>query len=91
VTAIKRADYGAPVYHLYVVRVRERERVMKELGARGIGTAIHYPVPIHLGIRRGALPVSERAAEEIVSLPMFPELTEQQVETVIREVKAVTR
>jgi dTDP-4-amino-4,6-dideoxygalactose transaminase len=71
---------------------------MKELGARGVGTAIHYPVPIHLqeayaslGVKRGSLPVSESAAEEIVSLPMFPELTEQQVETVIREVKAVAR
>ena len=94
----KRADYGSPVYHLYVVRVRDRDVFMKDLGARGVGTAIHYPVPIHLqeayaalGTRRGSLPVSERAAEEIVSLPMFPELTEQQVETVIREVKAVAR
>jgi dTDP-4-amino-4,6-dideoxygalactose transaminase len=97
-TPVRRADYGIPVYHLYVVRVRERERVMKDLGARGVGTAIHYPVPIHLqeayaslGVKRGALPVSEQAADEIVSLPMFPELTEQQVETVIREVKAVAR
>lgn len=98
VKAVKRAEHGIPVYHLYVVQVRERERVMKELGARGVGTAIHYPVPIHLqeayaslGVKRGSLPVSESAAEEIVSLPMFPELTEQQVETVIREVKAVAR
>jgi len=98
VTPVKRAAYGAPVYHLYVVRVRNREAFMKELGARGIGTAIHYPVPIHLqeayaflGVGRGSYPIAERVAEEIVSLPMFPELTEQQVETVIREVKAVAR
>ncbi|HKQ39814.1 MAG TPA: DegT/DnrJ/EryC1/StrS family aminotransferase [Verrucomicrobiae bacterium] len=98
VRVVERAAYGIPVYHLYVVRVREREEFMKELGARGVGTAIHYPVPIHLqeayaslGVKRGLLPVSEKAAEEIVSLPMFPELTEQQVETVIREVKAVAR
>lgn len=98
VIPVKRADYGVPVYHLYVVRVRNREAFMKELGARGIGTAIHYPVPIHLqdayaflGLKRGSLPISERAAEEIVSLPMFPELTEQQVETVIRGVAAVAR
>lgn len=95
VLPIKRADYGVPVYHLYVVRVKERDAFMKTLGARGVGTAIHYPVPIHLqeayaslGLKRGSFPVSERCAEEIVSLPMFPELTEQQVETVIREVKA---
>ena len=94
----ERAAYGSPVYHLYVVRVRQREAFIKNLAARGIGTAIHYPVPIHLqeayaslGLKPGAFPVSEAAAEEIVSLPMFPELTEQQVEAVIREVKAVAR
>jgi len=95
VVPTKRADYGSPVCHLYVVRVRQRDEFMKNLAARGIGTAIHYPVPIHLqeayaslGLKRGSFPVSEQAAEEIVSLPMFPELTEQQVETVIREGKA---
>ncbi len=94
----KLADYGSPVYHLYVVRVKNRDTFMKDLGARGVGTAIHYPVPIHLqeayaflGVKRGSLPVSERLAEEIVSLPMFPELTQQQVETVTREVIAVAR
>ena len=92
----KRADYGAPVYHLYVIRVHNRDAFMTNLAARGIGTAIHYPVPIHLqdayaslGLKPGSFPVSEEAAREIVSLPMFPELTEQQVETVIKEVKAV--
>ena len=91
----KRADYGVPVYHLYVVRVPQRDAFMANLAARGVGTAIHYPVPIHLqeayaglGLKRGSFPISEQAAEEIVSLPMFPELTEQQVETVIKEVKA---
>jgi len=92
----KCADYGLPVYHLYVVQARQRDTFINSLAARGIGTAIHYPVPIHLqeayaslGLKRGSFPVSEAAAEEIVSLPMFPELTEQQVEAVIREVKAV--
>lgn len=95
VKPMKRAEYGIPVYHLYVVRVPQRDAFMKALGARGIGTAIHYPVPIHLqeayaslGLKRGSFPISERCAEEIVSLPMFPELSEQQVETVIKEVKA---
>ena len=89
VVCTTRADCGSPVYHLYVLRVRQRDEFMKNLAARGIGTAIHYPVPIHLqeayaslGLKPGSFPVSEAAAEEIVSLPMFPELTEQQVEAV---------
>lgn len=92
----EKATYGSPVYHLYVIRVRQRDAFMTSLSARGVGTAIHYPVAIHLqeayaslGLKPGAFPVSEKAAQEIVSLPMFPELTEQQVETVIKEVKAV--
>jgi dTDP-4-amino-4,6-dideoxygalactose transaminase len=69
------------VYHLYVVRVPDRERVRTRLGERGIDTAIHYPTPIHLqpayaalGHKAGDFPVAERAAAQIVSLPMYPEL-----------------
>ena len=72
-------------YHLYVVRVRDREGVMAQLGAAGIGTGIHYPVPLHLqkayrslGYAQGAYPVSERLSSEIMSLPMFPQLTSEQ-------------
>ena len=77
------------VWHLYVVRVDERERVMTELGAAGIGVGIHYPTPVHLtraysglGYRRGQFPVAEAAADRILSLPMFPHLTEDQQECV---------
>lgn len=75
------------VWHLYVVQVPQRDRVLAGLGAAGVGAAIHYPVPLHLtaaythlGYARGQFPVAEAAAERILSLPMFPHLTgEQQV------------
>lgn len=76
---------NSDVWHLYVVRVAERDRVMAELGAAGIGVGIHYPTAVHLtrayegaGFRRGQFPVAERAADSILSLPMFPHLVEEQ-------------
>ncbi len=81
---------GVPVYHLFVVRVAERDRVAEALAAEGISTAVHYPVPIHLqpayaglGYRPGACPVAERAAGEILSLPMYPELGDAAVDHVV--------
>jgi dTDP-4-amino-4,6-dideoxygalactose transaminase len=78
------------VWHLYVVRVEQRERVMAELGEAGIGASIHYPTPVPfteayacLGYRRGQFPVAEAAAERILSLPMFPHLTHEQQERVV--------
>jgi dTDP-4-amino-4,6-dideoxygalactose transaminase len=88
-------DGRTHIYHLYVIRVRNRDGLMAALGEKGIGTAIHYPVPLHLteayrslGLGPGTCPVAERLAPEIVSLPMFPELTPEQVDTVSREVRA---
>ncbi|HND62525.1 MAG TPA: DegT/DnrJ/EryC1/StrS family aminotransferase [Opitutaceae bacterium] len=90
------ADYGVPVFHLYVIRVAERDRVLAAMGQRGIGCAIHYPKPVHLqkayaslGYKPGSFPVAERTAPELLSLPMFPELTPAQVELVVKELKAV--
>jgi dTDP-4-amino-4,6-dideoxygalactose transaminase len=81
--------YGRHVYHLYVVRSAQRDRAKAFLQERGVGTLIHYPVPIHLQPAyrgrlgdTGSLPATERAAREILSLPMFPELTESQVRQV---------
>jgi dTDP-4-amino-4,6-dideoxygalactose transaminase len=89
------ADYGKHVYHLYVVRVPNRKRFMNELAAAGIGCAMHYPVPIHLqrayeslNLRAGSFPVAERRAEEVVSLPIYPELSQQELETVVKQVRA---
>ncbi|HEY6805820.1 MAG TPA: DegT/DnrJ/EryC1/StrS family aminotransferase [Pyrinomonadaceae bacterium] len=79
-----------PVWHLFVVRSTERDELQKRLGEQGIATGIHYPTPLHLQpayahleIARGALPVTERIADEIVSLPMYPELTSNQLEAVV--------
>ena len=84
------------VWHLYVVRVDERDRLMAALDAGGIGVGIHYPTPVHLtaayahlGYRRGAFPVAEAASEQILSLPMFPHLTEAQQERVVDEISRV--
>jgi dTDP-4-amino-4,6-dideoxygalactose transaminase len=79
-----------PVYHLYVVRVADRPEFMRHLASENIGTGIHYPIPLHLqkayahmGFRNGQFPVSEKLANEIVSLPMYPQLAaERQVEVV---------
>jgi dTDP-4-amino-4,6-dideoxygalactose transaminase len=86
--------WSQPVYHLYVVRVAERERVQQELAAAGIGTGIHYPIPLHvtkpyetLGFQPGDFPAAERAAAQILSLPMFPELTVEQQRRVAAEVR----
>ncbi|MBJ7596320.1 MAG: DegT/DnrJ/EryC1/StrS family aminotransferase [Candidatus Dormibacteraeota bacterium] len=77
-----------PVYHLYVVRVPDRDRVRANLGSEGITTGIHYPIPLHHQPAFAAtsspqvLPVTERAVEHIVSLPMFPELPVSDVERI---------
>ena len=75
-----------PVWHLFVVRVPERERLRTQLKAQSIETGVHYPLPIHqqlayqhLKIPAGALPVTEKAATEVLSLPMYPELAESEV------------
>ncbi|WP_405218133.1 DegT/DnrJ/EryC1/StrS family aminotransferase [Agrococcus sp. Ld7] len=82
---------NADVWHLYVIRVEERDRLAADLTAAGIGVGIHYPTPIHLteaytalGYRRGQFPVAEAAADRILSLPMFPHLTEAQQQRVVR-------
>jgi dTDP-4-amino-4,6-dideoxygalactose transaminase len=82
------------VYHIYAVRVQDRDQVLQALTEKGIGCAIHYPIPVHLqeayqflGYRRGTFPVAERCAEEFLSLPMFPELAKAQIQTVAQELK----
>jgi dTDP-4-amino-4,6-dideoxygalactose transaminase len=77
------------VYHVYAVRTTNRAELQKSLQADGIQTGLHYPIPVHLqpahadlGFKAGDFPESERAANEVLSLPMFPELTQSLVETV---------
>ena len=83
------ASFARHVYHVYAIRVQERDEVLAFLAENGIQCGVHYPVPIHLqkayrnlGYKTGDLPVSERTALEFLSLPMFPELTEAQIEMV---------
>ncbi len=83
------ADYGRHIYHIFAVRVPDRDALAARLAADGIGTGIHYPVPVHLqraytslGHRRGDFPVSEACADSFLSLPMYPELTESQIDAV---------
>ena len=84
---------AVPVWHLFVVRVSDREAFQQRLKSEGIATGIHYPVPLHLqpayehaGILRGTLPVTEEVAAEVVSLPMYPELTSAQLEAIANAV-----
>ncbi len=86
-------EWSRAVYHLYVVRVEDRQKLLADLAGQNIGAGIHYPVPLHLqkayaqlGYRIGDFPVTERLAPRIVSLPMFPQLSEQQVERVVAAV-----
>jgi len=83
------------VYHVYAIRVQERDEVLRLLETKGIGCGVHYPVPVHLqpayqnlGYGRGSFEVSEQTSAEFLSLPMFPELTETQRNYVIEAVKS---
>jgi dTDP-4-amino-4,6-dideoxygalactose transaminase len=82
------------VYHVYALRVQNRDEIMRSLADKGVASAIHYPIPIHLqeayadlGYELGDFPIAERCAIEFLSLPMFPELTPGQLDMVIEGVK----
>lgn len=84
------------VYHLFVVRIDDRDEAMKRLASVGIGTGIHYPIPLHcqhayadLGYKKGDFPNAEKVAAEILSLPMYPHLREDQQRRVLTELNKV--
>jgi dTDP-4-amino-4,6-dideoxygalactose transaminase len=86
-------SWSKAVFHLYVVQVQNREQLQQRLGEMGIGTGIHYPVPLHLqnaykdlGYRQGDFPLSEKAASHILSLPMFPGLTYAQQDRIAQQI-----
>jgi dTDP-4-amino-4,6-dideoxygalactose transaminase len=94
----KAAPYSKHVYHIYAIRVAGREMFQDKLKALGVQTAIHYPIPVHeqqgyadLGYSAGEFPCAERAAREVLSLPMFAELTDEQVRFVSDKVHEVAR
>jgi dTDP-4-amino-4,6-dideoxygalactose transaminase len=91
------APYSEPVWHLYVIEINgaDRDGLQAHLGEQGIGTAIHYPIPIHLqpayrglGYPNGKFPITERVAESILSLPMYPELPLDRIQEVADAVRA---
>jgi len=87
-------SWSRAVYHLYIIRTDDRDRMMSQLKRVGIGTGIHYPIPLHLQEAYTALkyglgnfPTTEKAAAEILSLPMFPQLTAEQQARVVEEIR----
>jgi dTDP-4-amino-4,6-dideoxygalactose transaminase len=86
-------ENAEPVWHLFVVRAADREEFQKQLADEGIATGIHYPLPLHLqpayadlNLPAGSFPMTEKIAKEIVSLPMFPELTSAELEAVVKTI-----
>jgi dTDP-4-amino-4,6-dideoxygalactose transaminase len=92
------APYSLPVWHLYVIQTALRDRVQARLHEQGIQSGIHYPVPVHLqpafadlGLGPGSFPVAEQIAPKLLSLPMFPEITSEQVQRVTAAVRDALR
>ena len=92
------APYAEHVYHIYAVRVKDRDGVLQRMADYGVNCAVHYPVPIHLqkaygflGLEPGSFPVAERCSRELLSLPMYPELRPQEIEFVVEVLKKCLR
>ena len=90
----KEEDYAKHVYHLYVIRTKQRDELLRYLESKRIFAGIHYPIPIHLlkayqdlKYKKGDFPTTEEHAKEIISLPIFPELTSPQIEYVVCAIK----
>jgi dTDP-4-amino-4,6-dideoxygalactose transaminase len=87
-------EWAKSVYHQYAIRVPERDRVFEQMKEAGVGVGIHYPIPLHqqrcfshLGYKCGDFPVTEKVADEIISLPIFPEITVEQQEYVVEQLR----
>lgn len=88
-------DHVSPVYHLYIIRVKDRENLIKHLAANGVQTGLHYPLPLHmqkaysdLGYRPDDFPVAKKFADEILSIPMYPEMTDDMVHYVCETIRS---
>jgi dTDP-4-amino-4,6-dideoxygalactose transaminase len=87
-------SWSKAVYHLYIIRTKRRDDLQKNLTENGINTGLHYPIPLHLqnaysngGFKEGDFPITEQVAKEILSLPMFPNLTEEQIKYISSKIK----
>ncbi|RKZ79119.1 MAG: hypothetical protein DRQ35_04820, partial [Gammaproteobacteria bacterium] len=94
VSVVQQTKDTASVYHLYVILVDNRDELQKFLNDKGITTGLHYPLPLHLqkayehlGYKKGDFPVTERIADRLLSLPMFPELAREQIKYVVESIK----
>lgn len=90
------AEHVDPVYHLFVLQLDRRDQVLSLLRQEGIGAGIHYPIPIHLqpayadlGHAPGSMPVAEAAAERLISLPLYPEMSLEQIDTVASTLRSI--
>ena len=93
VRALARSPQATHVFHQYVIRAERRDELRKFLAARKIGSEVYYPLPLHqqpvfsyLGINEGDLPISEQAARDVLALPMFPELTDAEIQRVVESI-----
>jgi dTDP-4-amino-4,6-dideoxygalactose transaminase len=93
VRLLARTPQSKHVFHQYVIRAQRRDDLRKFLADRKIGSEIYYPLPLHLqpvfsylGLKAGDMPVSEKAAQEVLALPMFPELTEAEIGWVVESI-----
>lgn len=91
-------SWSKAVYHLYVIHVKNRDQLQQHLNDQKIATGLHYPLPLHLqnaykhlGYKKGDFPVTERLADELLSLPMFPELKEEQQKAVVDAIREKTK
>jgi dTDP-4-amino-4,6-dideoxygalactose transaminase len=87
-------EYSKHVYYMYIIKVKNREKIIKSLKDNGISTGIHYPMPLHLqpalrylGYKKGDFAVTERTSEEILSIPMYPEIKDEEIVYVCEEIK----
>lgn len=94
----REASYGKHVYHIYAIRVKNRDRVLEGLIAAGVSAAVHYPVPLHLqpvyrslGYRRGDFPVAERVCRDVLCLPIHPHITKKQITYVAQTLKRLVK
>jgi len=91
-------DYAKHIYHQYVIRTKERDNLSKYLNSKQISTLIYYPIPIHLqkaysdlNCKKGTFPITEQYSDEIISLPIFPELKQEEIRYVVSNVKEFLR
>lgn len=87
-------ETSKPVFHLYIIRINNRDKLQSFLGDKNIGSGLHYPIPLHLqeayanlGYNKGDFPITEKIADEILSLAMFPGLTDEQVQNVVNGIE----